>query len=266
MGQRVLPQRKREPLHTTQRLLWRARATIWASSETALFRFIRLFSQLSEKPAFALTDSVVSVMIKLDDGNVRFICVLHGKLAKPWHPTQSEGNLHSSPQERKRAKFQNPINPFGVTLQTVLFLCTHNSARSQMAEAFLNQLCGNKFKAESAGSTPTEINPYVTKVMAEIGVPLTNHRSKSVNEFQGRAFNYVVTVCDSARETCPFFPGEKEIHKPFPDPAVFTGTDKEILTKTRKVRDRIKEWISNVFCSGNPDDEAGLQGMQDLLK
>jgi arsenate reductase len=172
----------------------------------------------------------------------------------------------SSLQERKRAKSQNPINPFGVPLPTVLFLCTHNSARSQMAEAFLNHLCGDRFKAESAGSTPTGINPYVAKVMAEIGIPLTNHRSKSVNEFQGRAFNYIVTVCDSARETCPFFPGEKEIHKPFSDPAAFTGNEEEILTNTRKVRDQIEEWISNVFCKGNPDDKAGLQGMRDLLK
>jgi hypothetical protein len=83
MGQRVLPQRKREPLQTTQRLLWRARATICASSIVALFRFIRLFTQLSEKFVFALTGSVVSVMSNLDDGNVGFICLLHGKLAKP---------------------------------------------------------------------------------------------------------------------------------------------------------------------------------------
>jgi arsenate reductase len=151
-------------------------------------------------------------------------------------------------------------------MKTVLFLCTHNSARSQMAEAFLNALCGDKFKAESAGISATKINPYVAKVMTEIGIPLTGHRSKSVTEFQGKTFSYVVTVCDLTREECPFFPGEVEMNKSFPDPSSFTGTDEEILTKVRRVRDEIKEWINNVFCKGNPNDEAGLQNMRDLLK
>jgi arsenate reductase (thioredoxin) len=135
-----------------------------------------------------------------------------------------------------------------------------------MAEAFLNHLCGDKFKAESAGATPTQINPYVARAMEEIGVPLTGHRSKSIIEFKGKTFNYVVTVCDQARETCPFFPGEKQIHRNFPDPSSFMGNDEEILAKTRQVRDQIKEWINEVFCKGNPDDEAGLQNMRDMLK
>lgn len=151
-------------------------------------------------------------------------------------------------------------------MRTILFLCRHNSARSQMAEAFLNQLCGGRYRAESAGSIPTDINPHVAVVMGEVGFPLTGHRSKSVEEFRGRTFNYVVTVCDQAKETCPFFPGEKEIHKPFPDPAAFTGTEEEILMKTRKVRDEIKRWIEEAFCGANPDDESGLLGMRDMLK
>jgi arsenate reductase len=151
-------------------------------------------------------------------------------------------------------------------MQTVLFLCTHNAARSQMAEAFLNQLCGDKYQAESAGSTPTGINPHVATVMAEIDLPLAGHRSKSVKEFEGRTFNYVVTVCDQAKETCPFFPGEKEIHRPFADPAALTGSEEEILVNTRKVRDEIKQWIEDTFCKGNPDDKAGLTGMRDMLK
>jgi arsenate reductase len=120
-----------------------------------------------------------------------------------------------------------------------------------MAEAFLNKLCGDKYKAESAGVTPTEINPYVVKAMAEVGVDLSTHRSKSIMEFQGKTFNYVVTVCDAARENCPFFPGEIEIDKSFPDPAAFTGTEEEILRKVRVVRDDIKKWVEDTFCRGN---------------
>ena len=133
-------------------------------------------------------------------------------------------------------------------MKTVLFLCTHNSARSQIAEAFLNHLCGDRFKAESAGITPTQINPYVARVMAEIGISLVGHRAKSVTEFQGRTFNNVVTVCDLTREECPFFPGEIELNKSFPDPSSFTGTEEEILVKVRAVRDEIREWIDKTFC------------------
>ena len=136
-------------------------------------------------------------------------------------------------------------------MKTVLFICTHSSARSHMAEAFLNALCGDNYQAESAGVTPTGINPYVVNVMAEVGIDLSTHRSKSIMEFQGKTFDYVVTVCNSAREVCPFFPGEKEIHKSFPDPSAFDGTDEEILVKVRNVRDEIKAWVENTFCKEN---------------
>jgi arsenate reductase len=136
-------------------------------------------------------------------------------------------------------------------MKTVLFICTHNSARSQMAEAFLNKLCGDKYQAKSAGVTPTQINPYVAKAMAELGFDLSTHRSKSILEFQGKAFDYVVTVCNAARENCPFFPGEIEIDKSFPDPSAFTGTEEEILRKVRVVRDEIKNWVKSTFCEGN---------------
>ena len=121
-----------------------------------------------------------------------------------------------------------------------------------MGEAFLNKLCGDRFKAESAGITPTRINPHVAKVMAEIGIDLSTHRSKSLMEFQGRNFDYVVTVCDQAREACPFFPGEKEINKSFPDPSQFKGTEEEILQQVRAVRDEIREWVEQTFCRGAP--------------
>jgi len=123
-----------------------------------------------------------------------------------------------------------------------------------MAEAFLNALCGDRYEAKSAGVTPTRINQYVVKVMAEVGIDISKHRSKSILEFQGKTFDYVVTVCDSAREVCPFFPGETEIHKSFADPAEFSGTDAEIMKKVRAVRDEIREWVEVTFCK-----EGGLQ-------
>ena len=128
-----------------------------------------------------------------------------------------------------------------------------------MAEAFLNKLCGDKCKAESAGVTPTQVNPYAVKVMAEIGIDLSKHRSKSIMEFQAKTFNYVVTVCDSAREVCPFFPGEKEIHKSFPDPAAFKGSEEEVLSKVRRLRDEIKDWVVRSFCEGNGSKASRLE-------
>jgi arsenate reductase len=136
-------------------------------------------------------------------------------------------------------------------VETVLFICTHNSARSQMAEAFLNKLCGDRYEAKSAGVTPTQINSYVAKVMLEIGSDLSTYRSKSILEFEGKTFDYVVTVCDLAREVCPFFPGEREIHKGFPDPAAVKGTEDEILREVRVIRDEIKDWVEYTFCKGN---------------
>jgi arsenate reductase len=137
-----------------------------------------------------------------------------------------------------------------------------------MAEAFLNQLCGDRFKAESAGISATQINPYVAQVMAEIGISLAGHRSKSVTEFQGRGFNFVVTVCDLTREQCPFFPGDVELNKSFPDPSSFTGTEEEILGKAREVRDEIQEWVDKTFCKegSSVKTDGALAGMRGLLK
>ncbi len=137
-----------------------------------------------------------------------------------------------------------------------------------MAEAFLNHLCGDKFKAESAGMTPTGINSHVKRVMAEVGIDLSVARAKSIIEFQGKTFDYVVTVCDQAREACPFFPGDKQIHRNFPDPSSFTGADEEILAKVRLVRDEIKRWINEAFCERNPDSEVStfLPSVQELPK
>jgi arsenate reductase (thioredoxin) len=131
--------------------------------------------------------------------------------------------------------------------KSILFLCTHNSARSQMAEALLNTLNGDKYEAYSAGMIATRVNPYVVKAMAEIGIDISKNRSKSIEEFRGKNFNYVVTVCDNAKEACPFFPGEKIIHKSFEDPTQVKGSEEEIMKKTRRIRNEIKEWLKTTF-------------------
>lgn len=119
-----------------------------------------------------------------------------------------------------------------------------------MAEAWLNTLYGEHYSAVSAGITPTTINPYVVQVMAEVGVDISKQRSKSINEFHGKRFDYVVTVCDQAQETCPFFPGKTILHQSFNDPSQAKGSDCEILDTVRQIRDTIKEWIVQTF---NPE-------------
>jgi len=131
--------------------------------------------------------------------------------------------------------------------QTVLFLCTNNSARSQMAEALLRTIYGNYYETFSAGITPTQVNPYAVEVMKELGIDLSTHRSKSIEEFQGMMFDYVITVCNNAKEACPFFPGKHILHKNFDDPSIFDGSIEEILAMFRRVRDEIKEWIIGTF-------------------
>lgn len=134
----------------------------------------------------------------------------------------------------------------------VLFVCVHNSARSQMAEAFLNSLAGDRFEAYSAGLDPGVLNPLAVEVMKETGIDISQNQTKSVFDLfkKGELFPYVVTVCDAASaETCPIFPGlvTKTIHWSFEDPASFTGAHEERLEQTRKVRDEIRrtieEWL-----------------------
>ncbi len=125
----------------------------------------------------------------------------------------------------------------------VLFICTHNSARSQMAEGLVNALYSDRFRAYSAGTEKTKVNPLAIEVMKEIGIDISHHTSKTVEVFRDRLFDIVVTVCDNARETCPFFPGKKVIHRSFEDPSSAMGTREERLQVFRRVRDEIKEWI-----------------------
>lgn len=131
--------------------------------------------------------------------------------------------------------------------KSVLFLCTYNSARSQIAEGLLKTLYHDKYEAYSAGIEPSHLSPYAVEVLKEMGIDISNYRSKSVEEFSGMKFDYVVTVCDHAKEACPFFPGKKVIHKSFEDPSGFSGSIEEVLTKFRCVRDEIKSWIEQTF-------------------
>ncbi len=130
----------------------------------------------------------------------------------------------------------------------ILFICTHNSVRSQMAEGIANSMFGDSFEAYSAGTSPSSVNPYAISAMKDIGINIENNRSKSVNEFNDLNFDYAVTVCDSARESCPVFTGAKKvIHKSFNDPSSTTGNSEEILEEFKSVRDQIKTWIEEEF-------------------
>jgi arsenate reductase len=131
----------------------------------------------------------------------------------------------------------------------VLFVCIHNSARSQMAEAFLNQMFGDEFEAHSAGLEPGRLNPIVVEAMGEIGIDISANQTKSVSEMlkSGRKFDFVITVCDEASaERCPVFPGRaSRLHWGFPDPSGFQGTHEEKLARTREVRDAIKAKVAS---------------------
>jgi arsenate reductase len=131
----------------------------------------------------------------------------------------------------------------------VLFVCIHNSARSQMAEAFLNQICGTEFEAHSAGLEPGTLNPIVVEAMREIGIDISRNQTKAVFDFvkSGEAFAYVITVCDEASaERCPIFPGiTTRLHWSFPDPSGALGSREERLAQTRVIRDAIKKQIEN---------------------
>jgi arsenate reductase len=129
----------------------------------------------------------------------------------------------------------------------ILFICTHNSARSQIAEGIMKSLYGEYYDVYSAGTEPSELNPYAIQVMKEIGLDISKQRSKSIDEFRDFRFDYVITVCDQAKESCPFFPGRVIMHKGFKDPSQSRGTEDEILASFRKTRDEIKIWISETL-------------------
>lgn len=133
-------------------------------------------------------------------------------------------------------------------MHKILFVCIHNSARSQMAEAFLKQLGNGKFEAESAGIEKGKLNPFVIRAMLEVGIDISKNDTQEVFDLfrQGKSYQAVITVCEQeAAERCPIFPGKvKRIAWSFPDPSKFAGTDEEILAKVRLVRDEIKEKVT----------------------
>ena len=128
----------------------------------------------------------------------------------------------------------------------VLFICTHNSARSQMAEGFLRAMAGDRFEAGSAGTEKTSVNPLAIRAMAELGIDLGGHTSKLYADVASGPWDYLITVCDDANERCPWVPGSvKRLHWSFPDPSRATGSEEERLAVFRRVRDQIQERLTD---------------------
>jgi arsenate reductase (thioredoxin) len=141
-----------------------------------------------------------------------------------------------------------------VTHQRVLILCTHNSARSQMAEGLLRALGPDRFDVASAGTEATRVHPLAIRVMDELGIDLRRHESKTLDRFLAETWDYVITVCDSANERCPFFPGAaRRLHWSFEDPSAATGSEEERLAVFRRVRDaiamRFRGWVAELMAA-----------------
>jgi arsenate reductase (thioredoxin) len=133
----------------------------------------------------------------------------------------------------------------------VLFLCTHNSARSQMAEGLLRYLAGDRFEAMSAGTEATHVRPLAIRAMEEIGIDISTQESKTLDRYLREPFDHVITVCDDANEACPFFPGAAErLHWSFEDPSKAEGSEEERLAVFRSVRDRIKDRVQAELVNG----------------
>lgn len=145
--------------------------------------------------------------------------------------------------------------------KTVLILCTGNSARSQMAEGLLRHDAGNRFEVSSAGTRPSQVRPEAIAAMREVGIDISGQRSKSVDEFRGQAFDYVITVCDNAKESCPVFPATtRRIHWSIENPAAAAGSEEEKLAAFRHARDQLRSLLRQfarepVFC---PEERLNL--------
>jgi arsenate reductase (thioredoxin) len=133
----------------------------------------------------------------------------------------------------------------------VLFLCTHNSARSQMAEGLLRHLAGDRFEAMSAGTEATHVRPLAIRAMEEVGIDISDQESKTLDQYLGELFDYVITVCDDANEACPFFPGaQSRLHWSFEDPSRAEGSEEERLEVFRRVRDGIEARVQAELVNG----------------
>ncbi len=140
------------------------------------------------------------------------------------------------------------------TRRRVLFLCTHNSARSQMAEGLLRYLAGDRFEVTSAGTEATSVRPEAVAAMADLGIDISGQESKTLERYLGEPFDYVITVCDDANEACPVLPGAKSrLHWSFRDPSQATGTDEERLEVFRTVRDELRERIERELVKGGEE-------------
>ena len=129
-----------------------------------------------------------------------------------------------------------------------LFLCTGNSARSQMAEGLVNHDFAGAIEAFSAGTEPQGLNKYAVQVMSELGIDISDNASEHISKYEGQSFDYVITLCDGANENCPvFFGGVKRLHMGFPDPAKATGSDEDILVEFRRIRDKIRARMNGFF-------------------
>jgi arsenate reductase len=153
--------------------------------------------------------------------------------------------------ETKTATKHEGVDGCATMKKNILFICVHNSARSQMAAALTNKMCGDFFEADSGGLEPGQLNPLAVAVLKERGIDISENQTKAVFEIwkSGRLFDYIITVCSEAEsEGCPIFPGTgQRLHWPFDDPSKFTGTEAERLEQTRRVRDQIAEQIER-FC------------------
>jgi arsenate reductase len=145
------------------------------------------------------------------------------------------------PKNRTLAALQVAAE-INLTMKSILVLCTGNSCRSQMAEGYLRQFAGAQAQVFSAGIEAHGLNPRAVAAMKEDGLDISHHTSNLVSEYDGKKFDYVITVCDNAREQCPYLPGVRQFHQDFPDPAKATGTEQEIAESFRKVRDQIKAY------------------------
>lgn len=146
-------------------------------------------------------------------------------------------------------------------MKRVLFICTKNSARSQMAEGLVNHDLAGKIQAFSAGTNPSSVHPLAVAVMKELGIDISTHRSKSIDEVASEKFDYVVTLCDRANEVCPvFFGGTKRLHMGFPNPAEATGSEEEKLAAFRKVRDQMRKEIIGFLASQMGEKKGDLWG------
>jgi arsenate reductase len=138
-------------------------------------------------------------------------------------------------------------------MKRVLFICTHNSARSQMAEGLINHDLAGKVQAFSAGTEPSSVHPLAIAVLKEIGIDISRHRSKSIDEFGEEKFDFVITLCDHAAESCPiFFGGTKRLHMGFPNPAAIFGGEEEKLSAFRKLRDQIRTRLVEFLSEQKP--------------